>query len=409
VLGRLVEELEVLLVVRLLVRHEHRLLQRFVRYRSGQPGQQGLQVTWRRAAWRWLAIGVLLGALSLLYLLHPIYRGPAFAPWRTIFIGACAAWAVLGLPYAYATVRRFGTPLNDLREPAVHWMVLARALLRGRFGRAARNPRVATSLRSLGVKVFFLPLITSFLAGHAGSLSRAWSIRHGVAPFSGANVGDWLAWIHANAWTLIPKGADLAVLFDRSWYALPNLRFAADAYYDLLFIVDCGVALIGYGLESRWLRNKTRSVESTALGWIVALACYPPFNDVLGTILPLGDHHVWMSPNTQLACRFGSLAAFTIYAWATLSFGLRFSNLTNRGIIERGPYRFVRHPAYVSKSLAWWLESLPSLTASSAIFLLLLNGVYALRAWTEERHLSLDPDYRAYKRRVRWRLLPGVV
>lgn len=125
--------------------------------------------------------------------------------------------------------------------------------------------------------------------------------------------------------------------------------------------------------------------------------------------LPLSEHRVWMSPNAQLACRFGSLAAFTIYAWAMLSFGLRFSNLTNRGIIERGPYRFVRHPAYVSKGLAWWLELLPSLTASSAIFLLLLNGVYALRAWTEERHLSLDPDYRAYKRRVRWRLLPGLV
>ena len=99
---------------------------------------------------------------------------------------------------------------------------------------------------------------------------------------------------------------------------------------------------------------------------------------------------------------------FAIYASATVAFGFKFSNLTNRGVISRGPYRFIRHPAYVTKCTAWWLEHLPTMTITKAFFLTLLCCVYALRAWTEERHLSMDPEYRAYKRKVPWVILPGV-
>ena len=55
----------------------------------------------------------------------------------------------------------------------------------------------------------------------------------------------------------------------------------------------------------------------------------------------------------------------------------------------------MRHPAYVTKSLSWWLIAVPFVplqgdileTVRLSALLLLLNGVYALRAWTEERHL----------------------
>jgi steroid 5-alpha reductase family enzyme len=85
-------------------------------------------------------------------------------------------------------------------------------------------------------------------------------------------------------------------------------------------------------------------------------------------------------------------------------FGLRFSNLTHRGIITNGPYRWLRHPAYVTKSLSWWLIAVPFVPVQGDILeavrlsalLLLLNGVYALRAWTEERHLRRDPAYVRY-------------
>ena len=66
-------------------------------------------------------------------------------------------------------------------------------------------------------------------------------------------------------------------------------------------------------------------------------------------------------------------------------------------------YRWSRHPAYLSKNLFWWLSTLPVLTtggwvdATRATLLLgTVGGVYWWRAKTEERHLGLDPDYRAY-------------
>jgi len=42
------------------------------------------------------------------------------------------------------------------------------------------------------------------------------------------------------------------------------------------------------------------------------------------------------------------------------------------------------------------------------IFWLAFVGIYSLRAWTEERHLSMDPDYIAYKKKVRYKVFPGI-
>ena len=85
------------------------------------------------------------------------------------------------------------------------------------------------------------------------------------------------------------------------------------------------------------------------------------------------------------------------------SFGGRFSNLTHRGIITNGPYRYTKHPAYLAKNLSWWLLAMPFMVSdgvgaalSRCALLLCLNALYYLRAKTEERHLALDPVYVAY-------------
>jgi protein-S-isoprenylcysteine O-methyltransferase Ste14 len=132
---------------------------------------------------------------------------------------------------------------------------------------------------------------------------------------------------------------------------------------------------------------------------------------IVDSALPPGAVHAGItivSPTTLVVFQYLTLAAFSIYAAATVAFGFKFSNLTNRGITDKGPYRFIRHPAYVCKCFAWWLEELPHLSFQTVLFLAGLNLVYALRAWTEERHLSQDPDYRAYKKKVPWVIIPGV-
>ena len=79
------------------------------------------------------------------------------------------------------------------------------------------------------------------------------------------------------------------------------------------------------------------------------------------------------------------------------------SNLTHRGILTNGPYRWSKHPAYLAKNLSFWMISIPFVIHGSAaeslrqcMLLCGVNLIYYWRAKTEERHLSWDPVYRAY-------------
>ena len=94
-----------------------------------------------------------------------------------------------------------------------------------------------------------------------------------------------------------------------------------------------------------------------------------------------------------------------VYAWATVAFGIRFSNLTYRGVLTNGPYRFTRHPAYLSKNLFWWCTTLPFLVSTgdpvqairNTVFLGYVSAIYFWRAKTEEAHLlAEDAKYREY-------------
>ena len=87
------------------------------------------------------------------------------------------------------------------------------------------------------------------------------------------------------------------------------------------------------------------------------------------------------------------------------SFGL---TPANRGVVCTGVYRYVRHPIY----LGYLVTHVGFVTAYPAIWnlalLLAADVALMLRAICEERTLALDPAYRAYMARVRWRILPGV-
>ena len=372
---------------------------------------------WQRATYRWTAITAVMAAMLVLYTQHPYYLGNQFAPFRSVYTPAFVLWLVLGLFYVKATLEKFKGTRYTVRDSGLHLLLLAKAFSQKRFWRMAVKPRLRTTLLGIVVKGFYLPLMVGFFSGHANGIAEAW-LRHKHLPglkfvlakgYPWEQAASWFSQMRARLPDLIPSSGDFSGLFAFSTWTRADVSWGLGVAYDITFFIDCGWALIGYGIESRWLGNKTRSVEPTALGWAAALSCYPPYNNVLGTYLPLENGKHWITgEDTQLWLRGIIVVLFFIYASATVAFGFKFSNLTNRGIVSRGPYRFIRHPAYVTKCTAWWLEHMPTMTLTKAFFLSLLCGVYALRAWTEERHLSRDPEYREYKKKVPWVIFPGV-
>ena len=181
---------------------------------------------------------------------------------------------------------------------------------------------------------------------------------------------------------------------------------------ELLFLIDVQIAMVGYLLTMKPLDANIRSANPYLAGWVAALICYPPFllmgdGGVLDYHPGTSDWAYWFQNHPTLMWVWGSWLVFltAIYAWATVAFGLRFSNLTYRGVLTNGPYAFTRHPAYLSKNLFWWSATLPFLVTTASmvdairntVILGLVSGVYYWRALTEERHLlSEDAKYRDY-------------
>ena len=206
--------------------------------------------------------------------------------------------------------------------------------------------------------------------------------------------------------------AGLMSLFDRHgfWFLM-----------QLILFVDVLIYTVGYLVELPRLDNRIRSVDPTLLGWAAALFCYPPFNMLTGMILgsQTSDFPQFDNPTAHLILNIVLLALMAIFTSASIALGFKASNLTHRGIVSRGPYALVRHPAYTSKNLAWWIGAIPSVTVAFSHSL--LDGVqamasvvgvtmlYILRALTEEDHLrKVDDDYAAYAAKVRFRFIPGL-
>jgi protein-S-isoprenylcysteine O-methyltransferase Ste14 len=343
----------------------------------------------RTAFFRWLAgLAVFTGVLLVTYR-TPFFLNPYYENWRITCGYLYSAYLLFGLPYAFVTALLRGRRFEDRSDPGFVLLLLFRRAGRALFSIRApkprwslRNRRIGVVLRDLLVKVFFLPLMATFLYLEFGAVVQ--------------NLPRmWAAWIgHAGRYV--------------------TFSYFYGASYHSLFLVDVTLAMIGYASTSRWLDNKSKSVDPTAWGWFVCLACYPPFNALTRSVFPydaaVGPGFPFLQPvAVDVALKLGTLICFAIYVWATTAFGLRFSNLTNRGIITRGPYAFVRHPAYAAKNVGWWLESIRGFASPwQLLFLLGWNAVYYARSTTEEKHLAMDPDYLAYCGRVRRRFIPGL-
>ncbi len=186
-----------------------------------------------------------------------------------------------------------------------------------------------------------------------------------------------------------------------------------DFLYTFLYFLDVAVAVGGYLVSLRLADTHLRSADPHLDGWVAALLCYPPIWTAVGDSFLNYNHgrpwNGWLAAFPRWVAVFWGcaiLVLIAIYVWATLIFGPRFSNLTHRGIITNGPYRFLKHPAFLSKNITWWLISVPFAGEGETVFeglrrcalLCGVNYIYYLRAVTEEQHLSADPVYVQYSR-----------
>lgn len=228
----------------------------------------------------------------------------------------------------------------------------------------------------------------------------------------------WRAWIIKGFFgafmiSILPAG--FAAVVNAEWREIVRdpVR-TGNALFDILFTIDVQIGTVGYLLTLRPLDAHIRSGNPLLAGWLAALICYPPFvyglmgnPEVLQYEYNTGGWGFWFAGHDGLLWVWAALLAVltAIYAWATLAFGIRFSNLTYRGVLTNGPYRFSRHPAYLSKNLFWWLSVLPFLVTShspvdmirNTVLLACVSAIYFWRAKTEEAHLlAEDAKYREY-------------
>lgn len=198
--------------------------------------------------------------------------------------------------------------------------------------------------------------------------------------------------------------------------ALPSSQTWVAWLYGLGLSMDLVVGTIGYAFACRALGTAVRSVDDSVFGWLVCLICYAPLYQYVQVLTQQTDSYRWsdwLNPSQALYWAWAFLVVFSwISYWLShTAFGLRFSNLSYRGLVDIGPYRLFRHPAYLSKCLYWWLATVPFYGVLGIGDLMrnigglsLLSCIYYLRAKTEERHLSRFDEYVNYSRSIdeRW-------
>lgn len=147
-------------------------------------------------------------------------------------------------------------------------------------------------------------------------------------------------------------------------------------------------------------RRETKTVSRSAADWTVALG------GSFAVLLVRPVEHAFVPDGVGVALQFLG-TAFEICGKAALgrSFGIV---PANRGIIVGGPYRIVRHPIY----LGYLVTHVGFLLSNWSVRNLAVYGVayffQIFRILSEERFLGRDESYRAYRERVRYRLIPGI-
>jgi len=315
-----------------------------------------------RSVYKGIGFGCVVVALGFLYWLIPEYEKPLYQPAFAVMGLLLPVILAIAIPYILYVDRKMSVP-EDMYFKLGQFVCL-------------KHPQISKSewvgfLAGWGVKAFFLPIMLGFLCINMQNVCS-----HGFQFDSFQN------------------------------FFITCMNF--------IFTLDTTFGAIGYLLTLRILDAHIREPDQTVSGWLVTLVCYPPFLSLMGqSVYHFQAHQDWQTFLVDIPILYvgwGTTILFCLgfYVWATVCFGCRFSNLTNRGIIDFGPYRFMKHPAYFFKCLSWWLLLTPFVCSpdpfvclQASLLLALKCGIYYGRAKVEERLLFKDPAYRIYSQWIK--------
>jgi protein-S-isoprenylcysteine O-methyltransferase Ste14 len=331
----------------------------------------------------WLA--ALSGAYAF-YRLHPYYG--ALEKNVTFFSHVLQLYVAAGLPYFLVTLVVKSSAVEDFYDPAVRLLHMARQLYRWASGDAGYSSTARVFRRGYNRKV----LLNLLMRGYFMPIM--------------------VVQVYANIDNAVKASAD----------GFRGYDFLTVSFFitSMLWLMDTLNASLCYCIESRWLENRSRSVDSTVAGWLVCIACYSPVNAATAMVFPFGPSVADRYPETLLsfdmrfiyALKIAEILLLVAHVYADVSIGVSGANLTFKRLQTRGPYGLIRHPGTTFKLSLWWLQSAvyAGFWRFEYIFgHLMWNALYILRTVTEERHLGRFEEYVEYKKKVGYRFIPWIV
>jgi protein-S-isoprenylcysteine O-methyltransferase Ste14 len=223
-------------------------------------------------------------------------------------------------------------------------------------------------------------------------------------------------------WKLVVQFVLFVVLFPCVLFlAAGRLDWPIAWVYVAFHILSALVSrLIVLRLNPELLVERARSLQAKrgkSWDWPLVLLAALIGPLALWIVAGLDERWGW-SPDLSLPLQVAALLlvvlGYAIGTWAMaanayFSGVVRIQDDRGQTVVQTGPYRFVRHPAYAGALLCYvampvMLDSLCALVPAA-----LTVAVVWLRTLLEDRTLAAElPGYAEYTRRTRYRLVPGI-
>ena len=171
------------------------------------------------------------------------------------------------------------------------------------------------------------------------------------------------------------------------------------------FLKAYEVTLLLFGLSETLVvvfyvvRSQPKTISVEFYDWFIAIvgSCAPLFlRPAEWGVFPMAKYAIIAGAVFQIFSIFSLNRSFALVA-------------ANRTIKTQGMYSFIRHPLYASYCLVYFGYIMSNTTIENvAVYAISMLFLY-LRIIKEEKHLALDPLYRQYQLKVRYRLVPFII